>query len=57
MEFLMCVHIERINGKVICGQIEGFKDLLQCEVFAITMNDDLLEPRHNQNLSRVECWW
>jgi hypothetical protein len=38
----MRVHIERVNGQVVSSEIERFKDFRQCEVFAVSVNDDLL---------------
>jgi hypothetical protein len=39
---LMSMHIEGIDREIICSEIQGLKDLLQCQVFAISVNDDFL---------------
>lgn len=38
----MCMHVEGINGEVIGGKVERLEDLLQGELFAISVNDDVL---------------
>jgi len=39
---LVGVHIERVDGQVICREVERLKNLLQCQILTVTVNNNFL---------------
>jgi hypothetical protein len=37
------VHVERVNGEIVSGQIERLEDFGEGEILAISVNDDFLK--------------
>ena len=40
---LVCVYVKCINTKIICRQVKTLKNLLKCEIFAVTKYNYFLE--------------
>jgi hypothetical protein len=39
---LMRMHVERVDGEVVRGQVQRLEDLLESELFAVAEDDDIL---------------
>jgi len=42
VKLLMRVHVQRVDGKIVCSQVERLEHLLEGQVLAVTVNDNLL---------------
>lgn len=48
------MHIERVNREIVCRQVERLEHLPQCQVLAVSEDDDLLQKRAD-NVSGTRC--
>ena len=54
---LMCVHIERVDGEVVRGQIERLENLRESEVLAVAEDDNVLRSQRGDDTAdeRQDC--